>query len=318
MPVSMSLPQKALTALGLLARLDFTTLRRQWIFNQRQRILRRQGLTPFVHRAAGHPLVCFPDHPDSVVQFIEGGDDPWELRLLRRWLQPGDAFIDAGANLGLFAHMVAGHFRGDIQVLALEASPDLVARMAVAAGLLGEKNLLPVQVAVGAESGEVVFHLARPGATTVSQSMQIEAAESGDYERHILPMRSLAALAAQHLPAAPVAAAKIDVEGAEPLALRGAPPAWLGPDGPLWLVEINLPVLARMGFRPEDVIRPFSPTAFELWLLPKYPPAGQPAARLRPFQADEKYADASFYNLIAVPNGPAAAARRARIRTLFP
>ena len=314
----MSLPQKALTALGLLARLDFNTFHRQWIFNQRQHVLRRQGLTPFVHRAAGHPLVCFPDHPDSVVQYIEGGDDPWELDLLRLWLQPGDAFVDAGANLGLFAHMVAGHFRGTVHVLALEASPDLVARMTVAAGLLGEKNLRPVQVAVGAESGEVVFHLARPGETTVSQSMNIDAAEAVGYERHVLPMRTLAALAGQYIPSAHPAAVKVDIEGAEPLALRGAPPSWLGPDGPLWLVEINLPVLARMGFRPEDVIRPFSPTAFELWLLPKYPPAGHPPARLRPFRAEEKYADASFYNLIAVPVGPAAATRRVRIRSLLP
>lgn len=314
----MSLPQKALTALGLLARLDFTTLRRQWIFNQRQRILRRQGLTPFVHRAAGYPLVCFPDHPDSVVQFIEGGDDPWELDLLRRWLEPGDSFIDAGANLGLFAHMVAGHFRGEVQVLALEASPDLVARMTVAAGLLGEKNLQPVQVAVGAESGEVMFHLARPGETTVSQSMKIEATGTAGYEQHVLPMRTLAALAGQYIPSAPPAAVKVDIEGAEPLALRGAPSAWLESGGPLWLVEINLPVLARMGFRPEDVIRPFSPTAFELWLLPKYPPVGQPPARIRQFQVDEKFSDAAFYNLIAVPTDPRVTARRARIRSFLP
>ncbi len=314
----MSLPRKFLTALRLAIRLDFTTLRRQWHFNRREAILRRNGSVPFVHRTAGHPLVCFPDHPDSVTQFIEGGDDPWELDLLRRWLQPGDGFVDAGANLGLFAHMVAGHFQGKVRVLALEASPDLIRRMTEAARLLGETNLQPVQVAVGAETGEVVFHLARPGATTVSQSMQIPTDEAAGYERHVLAMQPLAILATQHLGAQPPAAVKIDIEGAEPLALRGAPPAWLEPDGPLWLMELNLPVLARMGFKPDDILRRFSRSAFALWLLPKYPQAGQPAPRLRPLQADETFADAAFYNLIAVPAGPQAGARRERIRSLFP
>jgi FkbM family methyltransferase len=313
----MSLPNKILTALQLLCRLDFATFRRQWTVNRRQHFLRRQGSAPFVHHVVGPLLVCFPDHPDSVTQYTDAVDDLWELALLQAWLQPGDAFVDAGANLGLYSHAVAGHFGGTVAVLALEASPDLVNRLNIAAGLLGEKNLTAVQVAVGAESGEVTFHLARPGATTVSQSMQIGTAESGDYEPHVLPMRPLAALVAQHLPATPVAAVKIDVEGAEPLALRGAASAWLGADGPLWLVEVNLPVLARMNFKPGDVLRHFPATAFDLWLLPKYTLAGQPAARLRRLRADEAFADAAFYNLIAVPNGPAVATRRAKIQTFL-
>src|SRR6185503_15375755 len=97
-----------------------------------------------------------------------------ELDLLRRWLQAGDAFVDAGANLGLYTHAIASHFGGAVRVLALEASPELVARLRTSAGILGEKNIDAVQVAVGAESGEVVFHLARPGCTTVSQSMRID------------------------------------------------------------------------------------------------------------------------------------------------
>ena len=237
---------------------------------------------------------------------------------MRRWLQPGDGFIDAGANLGLYSHAVAGHFSGQVRVLALEASPHLVARLELGARLLGEMNIQPVQVAVGAEAGEVAFHLARPGMTTVSQSMRIADAEAGDYERHVLPMQPLAPLARRYLPTTPIGAVKIDVEGAEPLAVCGAPAEWLGENGPLWLVEINVPVLARMNFLPGDAIRHFPAAAFERWLLPKYPFPGQPPARLRPFGDDEAFADANFYNLIAVPLGPGQAARRARVRGFFP
>src|SRR4051812_25545512 len=104
----MSLLAKTLTALRLLARRDFGALKRRWQYNRGLAVLRRQGSRPFVHRLAGRRLVCFPDHPDSVTQLLEGGDDLWELGLLEHWLRPGDAFVDAGANLGLYSHSIAG------------------------------------------------------------------------------------------------------------------------------------------------------------------------------------------------------------------
>jgi FkbM family methyltransferase len=314
----MSILRKIVTAAGLIGRGQTGIFRRQIQMHWRTRRVRRAQGAPFIHRAAGHRLVCYPDLPDSIEQYIQGGDDSWELDLLRRWLQDGDAFVDSGANLGLYTHAIASQFDGRVRVLALEASPELVARLVKGAGILGEKNIEAIQVAVGAETGEVEFHLARPGRTTVSQSMRIDAAESADYERHVLPMRPLAALATQHLGAVRVGAVKVDVEGAEPLALQGAPPAWLAADGPLWLVEINVPVLARMGFRPHEVVRHFSAAAFERWIVPKYPLPGHPAARPRRYQDDEQYADAQFHNLVAVPLSPAADARRARIRGLLP
>ena len=314
----MSIAQKIATAAKLAARGDWRIFDRQVRLHWRTRRLRRAGARPFIHRTAGHPLICFPDLPDSAAQYLLGGDDRWELALLRRWLQPGDAFVDAGANLGLYAHAVAGHFRGGVQVLALEASPLLVEHLATATRLLGERNVQSVQVAVGAEHSEVTFYLARAGKTTVSQSMQIDAAEAEDYEAHTLPMRTLAELAAEHVVAAArVQLVKIDIEGAEPLALRGAPPAWFTASGPLWLVEINVPVLARMSFQPADVLQFFAAEHFQRWLLPKYPHPGEPPPRPRPLTAGEKFSDALFYNLVALPLGAHAGDRRARVGPLF-
>ena len=313
----MSLPRKIATAAKLVARGEWWIFDRQVRLHWRTRRLRRAGACPFIHRAAGHRLVCFPNLPDSAAQYLHGGDDRWELALLRRWLQSGDAFIDAGANLGLYAHAVAGWFRGQVRVLALEASPELVQHLVLAAQLLGERQLQAVQVAVGAENSQVSFYLARPGKTTVSQSMRIDAAYAADYETHTLPMRPLAELAREHLGGVEVQLVKVDVEGAEPLALRGAPADWLGPEGPLWLVEINVPVLARMDFRPRDVFELFGREHFQCWLLPKYPHPGEPPPRPRPMVADEEFSDALFYNLIAVPSGAKARERRARVAALF-
>jgi FkbM family methyltransferase len=314
----MSIGQKLLTASNLVARGQWSIIDRQIRLHWRTRQLHRSNGQPFIHRTAGPALVCFPDVPDSVEQFLQGGDDPWERALLRRWLQSGDTFVDAGANLGLYTHAVAGHFGDEVRVLALEASPHLVARLVRAAELLQEKNIKAVQVAVGASRSEVVFYLARPGKTTVSQSMRVDPADAADYEAHTLPMRPLAELVAEHIPHARVQLVKIDVEGAEPLALRGAAPEWLRADGPLWLVEINLPVLARMGFQPGDVTAFFAADRFQRWLLPKYPRKDGATPRPRELQNNEAFEDAAFYNFVAVPRGETANARRSRIRDLFP
>lgn len=315
--MSMRIGAKLATAWGLLAHGQFSLFDRQVRLLWRQRRLRRAGTRAFAHTIAGRRYICFPDLPDSVEQYLNGGDDAWELELARRWLQPGDAFIDGGANLGLYTHAVAGGFGGRVEVLALEASPHLAARLELAADLLRERNVQAVPVAVGAETGEVAFHLAKPGRPTTSQSMHIDAATAGDYEVRRVPVRSLADLAATRLPGRNVALVKLDIEGAEPLALRGAPPAWRDVDGPLWLVEINLTVLARNGYGAADVLAHFPAGRFECWLLPKYPLADGPPARPRPYRVSEGFADARFYNLIAVPLGARAAPRRARIRTLL-
>ena len=312
----MSLTRRIATAARLAARGEWSIFDRQLRLHWRLRRLRR-ATRPFIHRTAGHRLVCFPDVPDSVSQYLHGGDDPWELNLLRRWLRPGDAFVDAGANLGLYAHAIAGHFRGAVRVLALEASGSLVQRLVTAGQLLGEKHLHAVQAAVGGENGEVTFYLARPGRTTVSQSMRIDAAEAEAYDAQRLPMRTLATLVAQHLGSASAQAIKVDVEGAEPLALRGGAREWLTADGPLWLVEINPPVLARMGFRAGEVFDQLPPDHFQRWLLPKYPYSGDRRPAPRPVAAGEQFTDAPFYNLVAVPLGPAARERRGRVAALF-
>lgn len=262
-------------------------------------------------------MVCFADLEDSRGQYIAGGDDPWEIGLLRRWLRAGDIFIDAGANIGLYAQAVADHASGRVSVLAIDASPRLVQRLAEAAAMLGRRNLTAAQAVLGDRSDEVVFYLARSGKTTVSQSLHVDAAEVSDYEPTRLPARTLGDLAAAHMPGRTPAAVKLDVEGAEPLALRGAPLAWLSSEGPLWLVEIHGAALERSGFRPDDVLRSFPVDSFERWILPKYPFDNGTTPQPRPLTPAENYDDARFFNLVAVPVGAGNRSRRDRVRALL-
>jgi FkbM family methyltransferase len=313
----MSLSHKLSTAGALVIHGRWDTIVQQFRAHWRAHRLRRSGSRPFVHRTAGFPLVCFPDMPDSCSQYLHGADDRWEVELLRDWLCPGDAFIDAGANLGLYAHAIASHFSGRVRVLAVEPSPYLVGRLTEAADRLRESGLKAVQSAAGHETGETDFFIARPGLTTVSQSIRMEAESVSDYELHRVPMDTLGGLSSAYLGDARVAAVKLDVEGAEPLAVKGAPASWLSADGPLWLIEINVPVLARMGFGASDVIRWFPVPSFERWLVPKYPYSTGVEPRPRQVSERDDFCDARFYNFVAVPSGPAQAERRARVLTLF-
>ena len=313
----MSVVRKLATATALASRGEWRLLARQARRHWRHRQLERAGGEPFVHRAAGHRLVCYPKLPDSVFHYVEGGDDRWELDLLRRWLQPGDAFLDAGANLGLYSHAVAETFRGEVTTLAVDASPDLVAVIDDTSRRLGHRATRAVHAAIGASEGEIPFFIARPGCSTVSQSMQVDEAGAGEYERRMVPQHTLGHLAREHLHGATVALIKLDIEGAEPLALRGAPASWMSADGPLWLIEINRPVLARMGFSASDIVDLIPESAFERWILPKFPLSGRPAAFPRRLTGYERFDDAHFHNLIALPRAAAHDSRRERVAALF-
>ena len=72
-------------------------------------------------------------------------------------------------------------------------------------------------------------------------------------------------------------------------------------DGPLWLIEINIPVLARMGFGAGGDIQMVSNGHFECWLIPKFPYSTGIDPSPRPMSAGEEFRDARFYNLIVMP-----------------
>jgi FkbM family methyltransferase len=313
----MSLFHRLGTAGALVAQGRWDTITRQLRAHWRAHVLQRNGSQSFVHRTNGFPLVCFPDMPDSRDQFLHGCDDEWEVEFLKNWLRPGDAFIDAGANLGLYSHAIASRFSGRVRVLAVEPSSYLVGRLREAADRLNERGFAAVQSAVGHETGETDFYIARPGMPTVSQSIRMDAENASNYERLHVPMNTLGRLASAYLEDTSVAAVKLDIEGAEPLALKGAPAAWFLADGPLWLIEINISVLARMGFGAGDVTRRFPAPSFECWLIPKYPYSAIAKTRPRPLAVGEDFCDARFYNLIAIPTGQSQFDRRERVHSML-
>lgn len=307
--------RKLATALRLAARGDLATLRRQWLRYRAEPRLRRHRDTPFPHTDPGFPLVCHPAWPESRDQFLGNQGDHWEVGLLRAWLGPGDVAVDAGANLGFYTFGMADAVGGSGRVLAVEAAPYVADRLRQARELLGTTQVEVIHAALTDRPGTVTLFVSPDHSSTAEQSLRPDPAHAGTQVSLDVPGITFARLANSIPGEAPPAAVKIDIEGAEVAALSAAPPAWLRPDGPLWIVEVNPGTLARFNATAAQLVAHFPPEHFDRWLAPKHPLPGRSAGlrRLDP-RAGENFDDAVYYNLIALPRGASRAARRARIQ----
>lgn len=315
----MSTVAKAATLLRLAARADWPTIRERWRHYTAPNRARRHGGRPFSHRDAGFPAVCHPDWPDSLAQFLSGGGDHWEMALLRRWLCPGDAAVDVGTNLGLYAFALADRVGPDGEVLAVDADLMIVEKLQVAARLLGARQLKPVQAAVADQSGSLTFYVRTDRSVTTEQSLQPSGELATGCTAVSTPALTVADLHNRLHRGESLAAVKVDIEGAEAMAFRAVPPPLLRSDGPFWIVEIHPAALARFRATPDEIVAWFPKDDFELWLMPKHPfdPVGSPST-LRPLTGSERFADSIYYNLLAVPRGRRWQQRRQDIADFLP
>jgi FkbM family methyltransferase len=159
----------------------------------------------------GGRMICSFDVPYEAMVWAHQEEEA-ELRALRTLLSPGDHFVDCGANVGLWS-LVAGCLGPDGRVTAFEPNPSAYQRLMqniTASGPVGGR-INAINVAVAAEAGEVVF-------------------ETGSHHNlgRIVPhavagcIRVPAVSLDGQLGDAPIRALKLDIEGGEAAALRGA------------------------------------------------------------------------------------------------
>ncbi|MBL8672511.1 MAG: FkbM family methyltransferase [Alphaproteobacteria bacterium] len=137
-----------------------------------------------------------------------------ELGFVRRFLQPGMSAIDVGANHGAYALPMLARVGAAGRVLAIEPNAAVAARLRRSAAAWPASCFALAEVAVSDAPGR---------GTLVVES----ASEAGRLGRDLLPgaagvpVRTLDDLAQEHL-SAPIDLLKIDVEGHELAAMRGA------------------------------------------------------------------------------------------------
>ncbi len=194
---------------------------------------------------------CYPDSGDaSRVFYYNGMPDPQEMLFLKHYLRPGDNVIDAGANIGIYTLFLASIVGPDGHVLAFEPDSLCASRLRENVLLNRLSNVTVKQAAVADYAGSAEFSLGGDEAGTFADLRKTERTQTVEVVR----------LADEKLN---FAAGKMDVEGAEPAALRGADLARQNP--PVWLIELTRRTLSRSGTSLEYVVDLLRGHGYQLW-----------------------------------------------------
>lgn len=191
-------------------------------------------------------------------------DEAREADLITRVLEPGEVFWDVGANVGYFTLLAAACLKNTGQVAAFEPGSEAFARLAENISLNPFTNIVPCRLAAADREGEAVLY-ARPG--LADGRANIFRPGEGQVPGERVPTVTLDRWRQDQGCPGPHFV-KLDVEGAELAALKGAART-LASFAPLLLVEMKAAVfqalgtdplelqefLARQGYRPAGLIR---------------------------------------------------------------
>lgn len=136
------------------------------------------------------------------------------LALITEGLGAGDAFVDIGANCGLFSLFAAKAVGPQGRVLAVEPQPEMARRLRFNARANRFDQIAFVEAAIGAEDGSATLHV-KEGQYGLSS---LHADVGGDGASVTVPVRPLLAIV-REAGLSRIDALKIDIEGFEDRAL---------------------------------------------------------------------------------------------------
>jgi FkbM family methyltransferase len=220
---------------------------------------------------------------------------PVEARLLQKLLHPGDVFVDGGANIGLLSLVAAGAVGPTGRVLACEPSPGTMALLRANREANEFATLDLHEVALSDYSGYARLMVFEAGSGLSSF------APEHDGGREVEVVVATLDTLTQDL-GRKVAVVKLDIEGAEAQALRGAH-ALVERDEPVFLVELEPGHLARQGASVAEVRDALEPRGYKAYALTQ-------AAQLMTLSSDWRPSDPRTPNVLLAP--PSQSARLAR------
>lgn len=185
---------------------------------------------------------------------LAGAYEPVESGFVRSTLKPGQSFIDVGANIGWFTILGARAVGPMGHVYAVEPRPPTCERLRMSVAENGYRHVNVLQAALGAAPGRmaVASLLAgrNPGATWLVATDALNAQFRAGYERFDVDVIRLDDVAPDRCDLL-----KIDVEGAEYLALCGATET-IRRCRPIIVSEINAEPLKQVsGVSPDEYVQ---------------------------------------------------------------
>jgi len=189
----------------------------------------------------------------------------WEpaSRALRTLLGPGDVAIDGGANIGLFTVLAASRVGSSGHVIACEPSPATMTLLRTNVARNGFKHVDLREVALAEAPGRLELEVFDPG----SGYSSFAPADSGSGTRVEVEGTTLDDIAGEELER--VKLVKLDVEGAELRALRGAEQL-IARARPDFIVELESEHLQRQGASVEAVRALFADAGYVGFAIGEY------------------------------------------------
>lgn len=217
-------------------------------------LVKRRTESPLVVDFHGKKLNCYPDSTSSSsVVYFNGLPDYWEMKFIQAYLRPGDGFLDIGANVGVYTILAASCIGKNGSVDAFEPMEATARRIEEQISLNDLANIEVHRLAVGNQNQIVEFGYADTSATMHMQreneskvgGLQVQGIRLDDFK-----------------PGKRYAMGKMDIEGAEPLALQGALNKLHQANPPVWLLELA-GYSQFYGMDSDVVIRFLESTGFE-------------------------------------------------------
>lgn len=188
-------------------------------------------------------------------------------------LAPGALFLDVGANIGFFSLLAARLAGPTGRVLAFEADPGNVAALRANLALNEAANAEVVPMAAGDRVGKALFvtgehsvgsSLENAEGTIQKLDARFIGAQKRVVEVEMTTLDSACLEAVSRWPGRKVM--KMDIEGVEPLALKGAAGVLRLLDAAF--VESNPFMLRSHGFQPGDIVQTMLAAGFRGLVVP--------------------------------------------------
>jgi FkbM family methyltransferase len=242
---------------------------------------------------AGRRIRFWCDLRNSLARevFFLGTYEPQETLLLPALIGPGDTCVDVGAHWGYFSLLAAARVGANGRVLSIEADPRVFAMLEETLALNPGLPVEAIQVAAAAEPGMLVLNGfdERGDNWGISSVATIQGGTS--FEVQSEPLDSLL----ERRGVGEVGLLKMDIEGAEALALRGAH-RFLGEHRiRALLLELHPRQIAALGASVAELVASLQGYGYHLWVVDHsletsraaaYGKLRDPSALLKPLKGD--------------------------------
>jgi FkbM family methyltransferase len=186
--------------------------------------------------------------------------EPFTRDLYANALKPGIIVVDGGAHIGLFSILAAQRL-ANCKIFSFEPDPYNFRALLFNLRSNQSKNVLPIRKAISDSVNDTCFFI---NSGTISSSL-IDRKDIGECRKALVQCTTLDH-EFQDL-AIDSVLIKLDLEGAEPLALQGMHNTLQAARSAVVISEINPKALRDGGRTPEDLVRGFRAMGFKIHFI---------------------------------------------------